>query len=159
MMVDEPLVQRKLENGRTIWLWRYLFNWRLQLSSIFSDQLMDNEWCFSDEKTALESAQSWDGEGDPPGWFKNMGTGAYNPDSPQVQERAAAEETWTPSEIVLSKQVHKPGDTGYQVVSENTYEHSYLVQLGESIAVQLERILILGEAAMKPPYNKPAEDE
>jgi hypothetical protein len=80
------LFHRKLEDGP--WAGKYI----LVLDMIYNHRIVIAEWgsvwyerpfCFRKEgKPAIEAAQVWNGEGDPPGpWIKDVEEGRYGPGS------------------------------------------------------------------------------
>ncbi len=83
---NEPLLKKQLEDGRVILLWQMIFNCRVQLYARNDMLWCEDEWCFENAATALKGVEDWDGNGDPPGWMKNPGTGRFNPENAHVQE-------------------------------------------------------------------------
>ncbi len=86
-----PYAERDV-NGLHIALWRYLYNWRIQLSLESAPEDIIDEWCFRDYLAALKVMATWNGEGDPPGWFKNPTTGRYNRQDEKVKEQMTWDE-------------------------------------------------------------------
>lgn len=76
---------KQLPDGRNIELHRYLFNWRMKLSvgdydGDLHDYDIEGEWCFHDLVKAVNALETWDGQGNPPGWYRNAYTQEYNPE-------------------------------------------------------------------------------
>jgi hypothetical protein len=67
------LGDRLLEDGRELTLYPMLFgNVRLCLGWP-NLGYYDQGWCFHDRAAALSALLTWEGEGDPPGYFKRVG--------------------------------------------------------------------------------------
>jgi hypothetical protein len=64
---------RVLDDGRQLTLYPMLFgNTRLCLGWP-SFGTYDAGWCYHDTAASLAALQTWDGDGDPPGYFKRVG--------------------------------------------------------------------------------------
>jgi hypothetical protein len=66
------LGSRLLEDGRELVLYPMIFNVRLCIGDPQS-MAYDEGWCFHDRAAALSALLTWEGEGDPPGYFKRVG--------------------------------------------------------------------------------------
>lgn len=71
------IVRRILEDGRIIELRPMLFgNTRLTITHPEFDGLpFDAAWCYQLTDDGIAAAMQWDGEGDPPRWYRNLQTG------------------------------------------------------------------------------------
>ena len=46
-------------------------------------------WCFHDTAASIAAAASWDGEGDPDGWYRRLSDDTRNPDHACAQQGCA----------------------------------------------------------------------
>lgn len=71
------LFQRQLPGDNMIVVYRMMFNDRVCFGP--NDwSWIDSAFCFPQDGSALVAAETWDGEGDPPGpWIKDATNGRY----------------------------------------------------------------------------------
>jgi hypothetical protein len=83
----DSLLRRVLPDGRVVELWRMLFNDRITIALAEHDgTFFEDAWCYVDRALARAVAETWDGEGDPPGWNKHPNTGRWRPDGTMESE-------------------------------------------------------------------------
>ena len=75
---------RILEDGRTIWVMRTLFNARIGIARTPVSMDFEDAWCYHDHDTAVRVAIEWDGNGEPDGWNKHPSSGRYRADGKTV---------------------------------------------------------------------------
>lgn len=69
------LYVRLLDGGRYVAVYRFMLNDRLVWGPDDGTGNYDRGFCYQQDGSAIEAAQAWDGEGDPPGpWIKEVGT-------------------------------------------------------------------------------------
>ena len=78
-MEDNLLVNRELDNGNTVELYEYIFNYRLMLVS--PQKWVLKQYWYHDLSIAVAIANNWDGKEEPTGWYKNFQTNETNPEN------------------------------------------------------------------------------
>lgn len=90
----DALEARELPDGRWLSLWPMAFgNTRLCIN-VPEESLMffADFYCYHDTARGLHAVRTWDGEGDPEGWVRHIGTHrrrSYNPDGSVAGEWVA----------------------------------------------------------------------
>jgi hypothetical protein len=83
------LARRRLPDGRVLYVEAQLFNQaRLGISSPESDaaHVFDDVWDYQERSAALVAIGTWDGEGEPAGWYRHMRTGRRRPGGDPARE-------------------------------------------------------------------------
>lgn len=76
---QRAIAYRELPDGRCLSLWPMLLgNTRLCIGETGAGCFQDG-WCYHHDGLAIAAVMGWDGEGDPPGWFKHLGSGRTQP--------------------------------------------------------------------------------
>ena len=60
---------RLLPDGRGLWFYVMIFNWRVCVGLPEDEIGYDDGWCYQDPLLAEAAYETWDGQGDPPGWL------------------------------------------------------------------------------------------
>lgn len=78
---------RVLPDGRTLDVAPLLFDRaKLLLSADSTTPFVSDGWCYDDPNVALEQWATWDGVGDPEGWYRNPTTGRRRPGNDPERE-------------------------------------------------------------------------
>lgn len=81
MSVKDFIVDTKtLPDGRIVELMRMLFNYRIYIRQPGDPFGYDDCWCYQSRIDAGAAFDTWDGEGEPPGWNKHPTTGRWRGD-------------------------------------------------------------------------------
>lgn len=64
---------RALPDGRLIGVFKLLFHWSMHVNIDWSGY--EHRYCFDTYDLAKAAFDDWNGEGDPEGWHKHVGTG------------------------------------------------------------------------------------
>lgn len=81
-ITDDMLFSRDVGEHHFVGVYRFIYNDRLVFGDLRNEWCYERGFCFPQDGSAIEAAQSWDGEGDPEGpWIKEVGTDRYGPGS------------------------------------------------------------------------------
>ena len=81
------LAGRMLPDGSYVAVVQMIFNLRLIVGA--DDRWADDAWCYHDPELCWQAYAGWDGTGDPPGWYKHLGSGRRRPDFTEASEYVA----------------------------------------------------------------------
>jgi hypothetical protein len=75
----QPPPYRIFQDGMAVWVYAMTFG-KGRLAYGHKDDRIGYEkaWCYHTITGAFAAADTWDGHGDPPGWFRNLQTGQYS---------------------------------------------------------------------------------
>jgi hypothetical protein len=80
-------VRRVLDDGRVVRLHKMFGqNTRLTLATNEDSLFFEQMYCYHDTLKAVEQACTWDGNGDPEGWYRHINTGRRRPDGDPAKE-------------------------------------------------------------------------
>lgn len=88
-LASRPLRRRVLPDGRILDLWVQMFNFRITVTLPENDDIyFEDMWCYKQSRLveALAAFETWDGQGEPPGWNKHPPSGRWREDGTEASE-------------------------------------------------------------------------